>query len=248
MNARGHLSSEDIDLLMLQALSTNEEKAAHDHLGACTQCKQRWDELNEDKKRFEQYVLPRTLSKVEERVKGESGAGFFAFLNLPRWVPAALSAALIIGVTTTITIKRIGGPPEENYIGIKGGPGLEVIALRGSSQFPVKPGAALQPKDKVRFVVNPAGSKFVLIASRDGAGNFTVYYPFNGLESAPLAGRELPGSVELDEVTGKEWLVAVFSDAPVKADAVKSLMDQGAREKSIEGARVVDLRFDKVKP
>jgi hypothetical protein len=244
MNARGHLSSEDIDLLMLQALSGNEAEVAQAHLGSCTSCKKRWDELNEDKQRFEQFVLPRTLSKVEERVKG--GQGFFSFLNLPRWVPAALTAALVLGVTTTITIKRINAP-EETYIGIKGGPGLEVFAERGGKQFPVKPGAALQPKDKVRFVVNSAGSKYVLIASRDGAGNFTVYYPYNGLESAPLAQRELPGSIELDEVTGKEWLVAVFSDAPVKANAVKTLME-GAREQGIEGARVVDLRFDKVKP
>ena len=246
MNARGHLSSEDIDLLLLQALSAPEADAAHAHIGGCASCKKRWDELNEDKQRFEQFVMPRTLSKVEERVKG--GQGFFSFLNLPRWVPAALTAALIVGVTTTITIKRVSGStPDENYIGIKGGPGLEVFAERAGKQFPVKTGAALQPKDKVRFVVNSAGSKFVLIASRDGAGNFTVYYPYNGLESAPLAGRELPGSIELDEVTGKEWLVAVFSDAPVKAAAVKTLMD-GAREKGIEGARVVDLRFDKVKP
>ena len=245
MNTRGHLSSEDIDLLMLQALQGAEAEQAQAHIGTCKVCKQRWDELNEDKARFEQYVLPRTLSKVEARVKGN--AGFFAFLNLPRWVPAALTAALIIGVTTTISIKRINDP-DENYIGIKGGPGLEVFAERGTVQFPVKPGTSLQPKDKVRFVVNSAGARYVLIASRDGAGHFTVYYPFNGLESAPLSARELPGSVELDEVMGKEWLVAVFSDAPVKADAVKTLMDAGAREKGIEGARVVDLKFDKVKP
>lgn len=247
MNARGHLSSEDIDLLMLQALQGAEADAAHAHLGACTSCKRRWDELNEDKARFEQFVMPRTLPKVEERLR--QGQGLFSFLALPRWVPAALTAALVLGVTTTITIKRISGPQgDDGYIGLKGGPGLEVFAERQGRQFTVKPGAALQPKDKVRFVVNPAGAKYVLIASKDGAGNFTVYYPFNGLESAPLAARELPGSVELDEVTGKEWLVAVFSDAPVKADAVKGLMDVGAREKSIEGARVVDLKFDKVKP
>ena len=245
MNARGHLSSEDIDLLMLSALSATEEKAAHDHIGGCAMCKQRWDELNEDKQRFEQFVMPRTLSKVEERVRGSQG--FFSFLNLPRWVPAALTAALVLGVTTTITIKRLNGQ-DDGYIGIKGGPGIEVFAQRGAAQFLVKAGIALQPKDKVRFVVNAAGSKFVLIASKDGAGNFTVYYPFNGAESAAIKGRELPETVELDEVTGKEWLVAVFSDAPVKADAVKQLMDQGAREKGLEGARVVDLRFDKVKP
>jgi hypothetical protein len=245
MNARGHLSSEDIDLLLLKALPGSEADAAHAHLGACPSCKKRWDELNEDKQRFEQFVMPRTLANVEERVRG--GQGLFSFLKLPRWAPVALGAAMALGITTTITIKRLGGV-DENYIGIKGGPGLEVMAERSGKVFPVKAGAALQPKDKVRFVVNPAGSKFVLIASKDGAGNFTVYYPYNGLESAPLSARELPGSIELDEVTGKEWLVAVFSDAPVKADAVKTLMDAGAREKGLEGARVVDLRFDKVSP
>ena len=246
MNTRGHLSSETIDLLMLQALSAGETTEAKTHLDGCASCKKRWDELNEDKARFEQFVMPRTLAKVEERVRG--GAGFFSFLKLPRWVPIAVGAAVALGITTTVTIKRVNGGDDENYVGIKGGPGLEVVAERGGKQFPLKPGTALQPKDKVRFLVNAAGSKYVMIASKDGAGTFTVYYPYNGPQSAAVGGRELPGSVELDEVVGKEWLVAVFSDAPVKAEAVKSLMEAGAREKGIEGARVVDLRFDKVRP
>jgi hypothetical protein len=60
-NARGHLSSETIDLLLLSALSSNEANEAKAHLDDCGLCKQRWMELNEDSQKFKQYVFARTL-------------------------------------------------------------------------------------------------------------------------------------------------------------------------------------------
>lgn len=250
MNARGHLSSETIDLLLMSALSGDRQTEAKAHLEGCTLCQKRWSELNEDKARFEQFVFPRTLAKLEARLAAPS------LMDRLRagWKMLVPAAAGVVAASLAMAV-WVGGKDrtqteDDVYIGIKGNASLEVVANRPETgQFPVKPGTVLKPKDKIRFVVNTAGSKFLLIASRDGAGAFTVYHPFGAAQSGQVTGNrvELPGSVELDEVTGNERLVAVFSDAPVAADAVKAALEASPTDPKIEKAKVVSWEFVKSK-
>ncbi|MBL8954310.1 MAG: hypothetical protein JNK82_26265 [Myxococcaceae bacterium] len=253
MNARGHLSSETIDLLLMSALSGDRQTEAKAHLDGCQLCQKRWSELNEDKARFEQFVFPRTLAKLEERLAAPTlmerlRAGWKMLVPASAAIVAAsLAAAVFVGGGG----KDRTQTEDDVYIGIKGGASLEVFANRPESNafFTVKPGTVLKPKDKIRFVVNGAGSKYLLIASRDGSGAFTVYHPFGAAQSGQVTpGRvELPGSVELDEVTGSERLIAVFSDAPVPADAVKTALEQSPADPKIEKAKVVSWEFVKSK-
>jgi hypothetical protein len=237
MNDRGHLTSETIDLLVLASLAQTECDQAKAHLAACPACKARLTELEADKQRFEQYVLPRTLAAVEARASAPSflerlGAG---------WKVLVPVTSLAVAATVALTVTSRTQTEDEAYIGVKGGSALlEVVAQRGEQrQFAVKEGTLLRPKDKIRFVVNPGAARFVLIASRDGRGNVTIYYPFDGQKSAELRpGRqELPGSIELDEVAGRERLLAVFSEAPLQAAEVRAALEKGPAVATVPGAK-----------
>lgn len=247
MNARGHLSSESIDLLMLDALKAEESAEAKSHLETCPHCKQRWAELNEDKLRFEQFVMPRTLAKVEASLSPpkpffERLAGSWRSLMPVAGLAAAALAAVLVSKSQT---------EDDVYVGTKGAarPSLEVVASRpGGEQVKVRPGSTvLHPKDRIRFVVTPGAFEYVLIASRDGAGTFTVYHPFNGAQSARLApgAHELPGAVELDAAVGRERLVAVFSKQPVESAAVQAALAAAPEAPSVQGAEVVSWEFEK---
>jgi hypothetical protein len=220
MNERGHLSTETLDLLALSALAATDAQLAQGHLSGCGTCKRRWDELNEDKQRFEQFVFPRTLASVEARARKGSSAWSGLAARWRMLVPALGLAAA--GVIAVVVIPR--GSVQTPYVGVKGGPSMEVVARRGETQFPVREGSHLRARDQIRFVVDPAGAKYLLIASRDGNGTLSVYFPYNGAQSAPLMEnrQELPNSIELDGVTGPERLYAFFSDAPLRTDDVKS--------------------------
>lgn len=252
MNApltRGHLSSETIDLLLLSALSADEANAAKQHLDDCPHCKQRWQELNEDKQRFEQFVFARTLPKVEARLQTER-QGFFARFKLQILIPVvgmAAAAALVMATPGTQN-------EDDLYVGIKGGqPSLDVFAVRGAGgPFQVTPQTKLQPSDRIRFVVNPAGARYLIVASRDGAGVFSVYHPFGAQQSQPVAEKhakvELPGAVELDATLGTERVVAAFSDEPLNASQVKEALEANPSSPKLPGVRFVTLEFVKVAP
>jgi hypothetical protein len=246
-----HLSSETIDLLLLSALEAREANTAKAHLDDCNACRERWRELNEDKQRFEQFVFARTLPKVEARVAASRGSFFSRFklkLVIPTLAVAGAAAALVL---TT-------GPgtqtEDDSYVGLKGGqaaPSFEVIAMRGAGQFPVKDDTVLQPNDRIRFVVNPAGAKYLLVASTDGAGLFSVYHPFGAAQSHPLDGKakvELPGAVELDETLGSEKLVAVFSDQPITAQQVEAALKLDGKNPKLPGVSFVFREFRKARP
>jgi hypothetical protein len=248
MNTRGHLSSETIDLLLMAALTGDKETKARDHLGTCTLCQKRWAELNEDKARFEQYVFPRTVGNLETRLANPSFFQRFSWRTLVPIAGSVLAASIALAV-------YLGGKDrtqteDDVYIGIKGGASLEVVANRGETgQFPVRPGTVLRPKDRIRFVVNTAGAKYVMIASRDGAGAFTVYYPYGAAQSGEVTPGhvELPRSIELDEVTGPERIVAVFSESPVDAAAVKAAIEASPADPKVDKAKVVSWEFVKAK-
>ncbi len=248
-NTRGHLSSETIDLLLLSALNASEATSAKAHLATCTVCGTRWQEVNEDKQRFEQFVFARTLPKVEAAV--EKNDSMFSKLNV-RWLMPVLGL-VTAGVAAFIIHAALVGLEPEPYVGVKGqAPMLEVFAMRDEGRpFSVKRGQALKPKDRIRFVVNPPGAKYVLIASRDAKGTFTVYHPFGASQSQKVPGDdgpkkvELSSTIELDDTAGPERLVAVFSAQPVAAHDVEAALLANPDSPSVPNAQVVSWEFVK---
>ncbi len=238
MNDRGHLSAETIDLLMLGSLAEPEGAKAKAHLSSCQTCKARWDELEEDKAHFEKFVFPRTLPKIEERARGR----FLADRIREKWQILVPAFGLVAAALVAVVALPQHQAADEPYIGIKGPPSMKVYAQRAEGgQLEVKDGTALKPGDRIRFVVNPAGAKHVVIASKDGAGQVTVFYA-QALEDGL---QELPGSIELDEALGREEVVAAFSDRPLSADEVKGALERGSS--SIPGAKAaLTLTFEKV--
>ena len=245
MLTRGHLSSESTDLLMLAALKPTDAQAAHAHLETCAQCTAQWATLQEDKARFEQFVMPRTLPKIEAALVPVP----WAQQLLARWkmlIPVA-SLAGVVAIALGV-MAQPSAPEPAAYVGIKGAavPTVQVVAQRPSvGQFPVKAGTALKPQDRIRFVVEPATANYLLIASQDAAGVFTVYHPFGGSQSTKATTGELPGSVELDATVGPETLVAVFSLAPVTAQTVKTALASNPGAPRINNAHVILLNVVK---
>ena len=128
-NARGHLSSETIDLLLLSALASNEANEAKAHIDDCGLCKQRWMELNEDSQKFKQYVFARTLPAVEARLNA-SKQGFFERFKL-QFVLPALGLATAAALALTFAAGPGTQTEDDIYIGVKGlEPTFEVFAQR----------------------------------------------------------------------------------------------------------------------
>ena len=123
MNARGHLSSETIDMLMLSALDAPTANAAKNHIDGCASCRTRWRELNEDKEKFVQFVFPRTIEKVSSRVIAPSLLERLRIFG-PWKVFGPLAGAALAGLIAVVAYSAssgLGTQTEDGvYLGLKG--------------------------------------------------------------------------------------------------------------------------------
>lgn len=244
-NDRGHLSSLTLDLLLLSSLPADQDSAARAHLEACASCRGALEELQAEQRQFAASVLPRTLPKVEARVLAPS-----PLARLSNWWKAAIPLTVAAGAAAALAlvVARPGaGVVEDPDLRIKGGPVLQVFAARGEAVFQVKEGTRLKPGDRIRFVVERAGSgPHVTVASIDGARQISLYYPPEGQAGVPLTASkaELPGSIELDDTVGDEQLFAFFSDEALAPESVRQALQRWPAPPELP-AKLVTLSFHK---
>lgn len=235
MNDRGHLSSPELDLLRVDGLVPAEAEAARAHLATCPRCQARAQELEAAAARFEQIRAP-AWQAIEARASRPG------LRDLMRWlVPLAAAAAAVLVMVAA---------PWDRGPRIKGGPILQVFALHQGQTRELRTGEKLVPGDRIRFAADGAGTTHLLVLSLDGRGKATVFVPFEGARSLPLAeGRQaLPDSVELDDAPGPERLFAFFSHEPLEAAPLRAALEKQPQVDPAPGVTVVTFVLEKEVP
>jgi hypothetical protein len=203
------------------------------HLTGCERCRGDLEALETDQRRFDREVFPLTRATVVER---RAPRRLMRFL-IPSIALLAAGASLLLFAPTG----RLAAPGEGDLPGdlirVKGAAGLiAIFAARDGNVLPVEDGKTrLRAGDRIRFVLWPAGLGYAIIASVDGAGRTTIYHPYGGTESAPLARGprvEIPGSILLDDSPGPERVFALLSAKPLPAPTVIEALKKLAREGS----------------
>jgi hypothetical protein len=198
-----HLSSLTLDALALG----RETPGAREHLATCARCRGEFESAAGLRQHFISQILPRTRPR-------KARPSWFVFA-----VPAFAAAIAIVAVVS----RHREAPAPAPDLAIKGDATWQVFANRDGQTFIVHDGAQLEPGDRIRFAVIPDGARYLLVASIDGAGTVSIYFPYGGSESAPLPAGDrslLPGSIVLDAAPGPERMFAIFSDEPVAAEQV----------------------------
>jgi hypothetical protein len=225
-----HLSPADLDLLLIAGETEPDTAGAAAHLRACPRCQDRRAQRDARDAEFRRVRLPALLA----RQPPPPGRRFAlrATLGGLALAPVAIAAALLIvrpGRRAPDSQRPITGVTP----GVKGTPGFRLIARRGEAVFEVLPDMKLRAGDALRFVLEPAGHPYLLIAAIDSAGKASVYHPFGGASSArvlPDEREEAPaGSVVLDTAPGPERVFALWSTEPLLAATVLARLEEIGR-------------------
>ncbi len=239
-----HPSTLKLDELALGFLSATEAEELRDHLRECKDCQTRVDANRASDAQVSALVIPRILRKLETPPPRRSRAWLWPAFA----APAFATVALIMFARVPQTAAPEKAAPESTVM-TKGGASLQVFARRGENVFAVSDGTRLRSGDAVRFVVAPHGLSYVLIASVDGSGKASVYFPLNGTESAKVASQErveLEGALKLDNSPGPERIFAIFSTKPLAATSVLAALAELGNKggEAIRQARVLRVEGD----
>jgi len=219
----GHPSALALHQYQLSLMPADEAERVGQHLATCEPCRADLANLASDQRRFEREVFPQTRAAVMQR-------------RTPwrRWWPAF--PALGIAAAAAAAWLVILTPQPVPEILTKGDTTLAIFVARDKNVLSVSDGKTrLRPGDRIRFVLQPAGQRYGVIASLDGAGRSTVYHPFGGHDSAELGAGprvEIPGSIVLDASPGPERVFAVLAPHPFSTaqvvEALQKLAGKGA--------------------
>jgi hypothetical protein len=249
-----HLTPIDLDELGMDLLTAEERSAVQAHADACAACSRLRAEHEAHVGKFRREVFSHTVADVKRRVARRTGRTRVSAL-----VAGVAMTAAIASVTISMRDRR----PVEGRIELATkGPGtLQVYARRDQQVFQVNDGAVLTAGDTVRFFVEPGTEGHVIIGSIDGRGMATIYFPYGGVSSAPVAPGQrfaVPGGILLDRAPGPERIFAVFSREPLRAERVKQALSQlGSRgaeairqthELALPGTSQASLGFEKSEP
>jgi hypothetical protein len=202
MTTHTHVSALALDAFALGALDTDRAANVQAHLASCAACRTDQETAAELRERFTRTVLPRGLPVRRPR----------------RWI--WLVAPAFVVLLLAIVLRLQPDPPPA--LAIKGEASWQVFANRDGQTFGVRDGATLAAGDRIRFAVMPDGARYLLVASVDGTGMVTIYYPYQGEHSAAIEGDrvELAGSIVLDAAPGPERMFAILSDQRLAAAVV----------------------------
>ncbi|HEU0032902.1 MAG TPA: hypothetical protein VFQ53_19855 [Kofleriaceae bacterium] len=218
-----HLSSLTIDALAGGHLDDAEARALRPHLEACARCRDELATAEAACRQFTRDVLPRTIGRLRPRPARW------------RWLVPVIAPVLAAAAIVLWLVRPAGRPARpvvDDDIRLKGDLTFQMFARRGDAVIAVRDGTPLAAGDQIRFVVGANGPTHLIVASIDGAGHATIYYPYDGTRSGSVGAQpaELPGSIVLDASPGPERVFAIASTESLDAAIVKhALIELGAR-------------------
>ncbi len=262
MKNESHVTLLDLDLVVLDQATPEHLASIEAHCMSCTGCAARRVEHGEHVQNFRGMVFPRTVDNLVLRRRPAARWPWMFGLALP------LAACLLMLVRSHPSGKKsapaFDPPHDPGTIGIKGSPVVRVFARRNrpdADVIKVKDGDRLAAGDALRFVLSPTGLPYVLIASVDGAGQASVYYPFHGeasVEVDPRGTVSVPGSIVLDKALGPERIFVIYSEKPIQAETVREVLTKlgaggagtirGAQHLPIAETVQSSLLFEKEEP
>jgi hypothetical protein len=208
------------DLILNDDGGTSRQAASH--LQTCDDCRQRYESRRAVLEQFECEQAPAFWPKTRRGYLRRRGTRRAFILGIPCGLAAACAFAFLA---------RSGPSPTGSYLAAKGTAALEIHCRRGGRTFPLHLEDRVEPGDELRFVPRPASSAvhFVQVASIDGTGRFTPFYPSSSAASSiplPSPGQPLDGSIRLDFAPGPERLIFIFSPESLSVSQVEQTARQ----------------------
>ena len=189
-------------------------------------------------------LAPEERSAVEAGLTADERAELALFHEMAprprrwwRWAAAAGAVAAAATIAVLVLPRDVvvpggdGGRPQGlTARGVEWRVGVGV--RRADTRFRLESGMALRTEDELGFFLTSAAPGYLTIFYADGAGEVVSLYPPPGGDSRVTAGEEqsLNAGARLTPGEGCEWVVSVFSEAPVDPEAARVAIARAVSE------------------
>jgi hypothetical protein len=218
-NAMNSHACDKIDLLNYVTGGVSEEKAAliRSHLNACASCREYCEALEREKQGF---LAANPIDQVMDRPARLRNV--IRFPALGRYYALAASLVICIGAGYVYL-----NHTQTTDFRIKGETALRVFVLADDGTVEQRVNNTFTTGERIQFQYSCGLKNRFIMMSLDSAGSLTTFYPGTGDSAIVLeSGQDipLPNSIMLDEYTGPELFIGVFSEKPLLVPMVKGII------------------------
>jgi hypothetical protein len=214
------------------------DEAIGRHVAACARCTQRLARARQQDADFLAWYPDegQLLGRPRHRPRRAGGR---------RLVLGLLSAAvLVVAGVIALVLLRFQAPPSPPAATdrLKGSSLMEMVVQRGETTFPFS-GEPLRAGDILAFRYTTP-RHFLLMATLERRGRVQVFYPPSGDRSArirPGSQIRLERGLQLDDYTGPERILGLFTDRPLEAARVRRALLAGLHRVSGEAREMLEL-------
>jgi hypothetical protein len=226
-----------IDLLNYVTGSVPDDKAAliRAHLEVCVPCRGYCAALEREKQGF---LAANPMEQVMDR-PATRPRNIIRFPALARYY--ALAASLIICLGAGYVYMSSIQKPDYR---IKGETALTVFVKTGDGSIEQRANNAFLTGERIQFLYSCGAKNRFILLSLDSAGSVTVFYPDTGDSTIVLEpGQDvpLPNSILLDDYTGPELFIGVFSEKALLVSTVKRLVEGAFLSKAALGSMTLTV-------
>jgi hypothetical protein len=151
----------------------------------------------------------------------------------------ALAASLLVFIAAAVFFMV---ETKHTDFRIKGSIGLKAFVQNREGGIEKREDRVFRTGEKVQFLYSCDAARCFILLSIDTTGAVTAYFPAQGDSSMTLeSGQDipLPNSIVLDEYTGRELFVGLFSKKPLFVPAVKAMVaDAFAKSRSMDSLAI----------
>jgi hypothetical protein len=146
-------------------------------------------------------------------------------------IAAVAAAAVIVAALSFFFFSKTESFPDHSQLSVKGGGDQLIVAVqRDDDIFRASRLEKLIEGDRLGIFYTTVNPGYMALLNRDGHGNTAVLFPFRGKTNAPVQKGEkvsLENEAVVEKGSGCEWLVGIFSDAPIPLATIKSAVANG---------------------
>jgi hypothetical protein len=225
-----------IDLLNYVTGSVSEGKAAEirGHLSVCASCREYCNTMEREKQGF---LAANPIEQVMDRPA--QPMNIVRFPVLARYY--ALAASLIICIGAGY-VYLTGMHTTDSRI--KGETMLKVFVKADDGRIEQRGNNTFFTGERVQFLYSCGQKNHFILMSLDSAGSMTTFYPGTGDSAIGLEpGQDvpLPNSILLDDYTGPELFIGVFSEKALLVSTVKRLVEGAFLSKATLGSMTLTV-------
>ena len=216
-----HPSTLAIEQVAFGSEDTAIDPAIADHIEACAECTSRVRILREERTAY-QAVHPSAafMARLDEKTNSDRG-------RIYRGALSGFAVAVALGASAVFVALPSNDVSMPTGVRMKGTIDLALrlhVSRHGEPAAPFDVRDPLRPGDIVRFVVDAPAEGYPAVVSIDERQQLSWYVPTADAQARPLAaGRSivLPGAIQLDDYLGRELVILIMSETPVRKSAIE---------------------------